>query len=394
MESIGPPGAAAIAILVTTRGPLHIFSASGLRELVGVLPTFQGKKTGQNVPEVLPADNSAEHHALYEGYTAKQWALYAKHKSKVASSVCKQNGHLKLLLTSTPDTKKRDGNMDARCDPFVANDPWVIAQCCPSWRNSKQVRAALASPCDLWQDDAWSKWRRSEPVDGSSLEVVKDSAFCDLVESGGQYKPPFEGLDGNDIVATASEHPPHTEGDGDDVCISLLMGTDEFDPTSAAHGLVLTYIPAKRRDEDDIFSDPGEDASVGDRVGAAGEIVEADIRLNGNQDDNDGAQPNEDGLKSPQADGDLELMTKILKRLEGIADSMPTKSDIRKVTLEGASCSTTSKELFDVTPKSMKESLASRIVLKNATPPKGAAAPKAAAEVPEEEESQLAVDDL
>mmetsp|Transcript_47553 Transcript_47553/g.113140 ORF Transcript_47553/g.113140 Transcript_47553/m.113140 type:complete len:207 (-) Transcript_47553:65-685(-) len=51
---------------------------------------------------------------------------------------------------------------------------------------------------------------------------------------------------------------------------------------------------------------------------------------------------------------------------------------------------TVAKELLDVTPKSMKESLASRKVLKSTQPPEGSAA----APEPEPEEEEVAVDDL
>ncbi|CAL1139110.1 unnamed protein product [Cladocopium goreaui] len=94
----------------------------------------------------------------------------------------------------------------------------------------------------------------------------------------------------------------------------------------------------------------------------------------------------------------LPEVAKALKMGPGTWDRKPLKKDILVKVAEQPQARTeavwaalriVSKELLDVTPKSMKESLASRVALKSAKPPEGSATPE-----PEKEEEEIVVDDL
>ena len=44
--------------------------------------------------------NECDPDMAIEGFSAKAWADYAKHKSRIASKVCKINGELKVRLAA------------------------------------------------------------------------------------------------------------------------------------------------------------------------------------------------------------------------------------------------------------------------------------------------------
>ena len=115
-----------------------------------------------------------------------------------------------------------------------------------------------------------STWRRSEPVANLSLEVKTEDLV--KVESAGQNEPPIEGTNGNEMCLNREVAGINVVDD------RLSMGTGELVPTSASCGLVLTCIPAKRQDSDDIFDDSGTDNGVLDK---------ANVCLNGNENDNE-----------------------------------------------------------------------------------------------------------
>ena len=53
---------------------------------------------------------------LVEGFTAEQWAVYAKNKSAIATRMCKENGMLKSRLVEKGISVSQD-------DPL--SDPWA-----------------------------------------------------------------------------------------------------------------------------------------------------------------------------------------------------------------------------------------------------------------------------
>ena len=50
----------------------------------------------------------------FEGYTAEEWAMFARRKAAIASHVCRENGQLKSKL-------------NAKDDSVFEGDPWHCA---------------------------------------------------------------------------------------------------------------------------------------------------------------------------------------------------------------------------------------------------------------------------
>ena len=81
--------------MTTWCGTLHIFSQDALKVVL------------EKMAEKPLNDVGGDAH-LFEGYDAEQWAKFAQMKSKIASSICRENGRLKSRLQ----------------DPMESNDPW------------------------------------------------------------------------------------------------------------------------------------------------------------------------------------------------------------------------------------------------------------------------------
>ena len=162
-----------IACLVTSRGPLHIFNNSALVAVLEHLPTST-------------TISSADH----EGFTAKEWADFARKKSAIASKVSRLNGKMKSLLAasrvgdivpgvdvrSLPLTKPPAATSDfawsescensdhnvgealendlSVVDCLFVNDPWRSASGCFAY---DQVPAR--TPRESNGKAAWARWR-------------------------------------------------------------------------------------------------------------------------------------------------------------------------------------------------------------------------------------------
>ena len=121
-----------IAILNTSCGPLHIFDASSLLEIVRAL-------AGQlNAEKSLATAHVPGHQQLLHGFNIHQWADYGHKKAMIASKVCRDNGRLKAA----------ESPRDKSDDAVFVTDPW--AGCA----SLKPLPEGLDSSAN-----AWSKWQ-------------------------------------------------------------------------------------------------------------------------------------------------------------------------------------------------------------------------------------------
>ena len=97
---------------------------------------------------------------IFEGFSSKAWADYAKHKSRIATSVCKINGELKARLAAL-DEKHAPGMVD----PLLDADPWADRL---GMGKSKPNQTPTCSKA------AWSSWRPRAHVN----EPVAQQPFC------------------------------------------------------------------------------------------------------------------------------------------------------------------------------------------------------------------------
>ena len=73
----------------------------------------------------------------FEGFSSKAWADYAKHKSRIATSVCKINGELKARLAALDEKHAPD-----MVDPLLGADPWADRQGMGSPNQTKHLHVA------------------------------------------------------------------------------------------------------------------------------------------------------------------------------------------------------------------------------------------------------------
>ena len=101
--------------------------------------------------ESRPPDNK-----WLDGFSMEQWAAYAKLKSRVASSVSKDNAKLKSPIKARPPYDAKDSFRHV-VDPVFEADPWQAARA-----TLGTDRASAKSSCDSVREDAWSKWLGSD----------------------------------------------------------------------------------------------------------------------------------------------------------------------------------------------------------------------------------------
>ena len=120
----------AVAVLESPFGKLHIYDSSALSTIVSLL------RVAAPAPEVE-----------FEGFSAKDWAQYAKRKAAIASKVCKQNGELKARLSAASEDEGEHHFITKKIDPDLGSeaDPWASQKLPPS----KYTRGA-SDQTDLW----------------------------------------------------------------------------------------------------------------------------------------------------------------------------------------------------------------------------------------------------
>jgi hypothetical protein len=104
---------ACLASLATRSGQLHIFTEKALEIVI----------------DRIPLDHTD---GKLEGYDIFQWAAFAKKKSSIASSICRELGSLKASRSAF--AHEQDGNLD----PLCRSDPWAGASFKLSDSASKQ----------------------------------------------------------------------------------------------------------------------------------------------------------------------------------------------------------------------------------------------------------------
>ena len=82
-----------------------------------------------------------------EGYTAREWAAFARRKSAIASHICKENGQLKAKLNA------KDAKIDCSSDSVYFDDPWRSVP--------KQAVVRNGGSASRRQDNSdWLKWTK------------------------------------------------------------------------------------------------------------------------------------------------------------------------------------------------------------------------------------------
>ena len=123
---------ACIASLATHSGQLHIFTEKALEIVI----------------DRIPLDRTD---GKLEGYDIFQWAAFAKKKSSIASSICRELGSLKASRSASALVQ------DCNLDPLCRSDPWAGASFKLSDSASKQpgdeaaVHEHHMEKAPLWQ---------------------------------------------------------------------------------------------------------------------------------------------------------------------------------------------------------------------------------------------------
>ena len=135
-----------LAILHSSCGELHIFDADALAKVVMSLPSVAVHTAAVKTIETCTAKP-----LLHDGFTIEQWGSFGKRKSKIASSVCKENGFLKKRLLG-----KSEGDTEA--DPLFQSDPWQAARAAGCCETETVASSTFSSPGGQSGEDRWSKW--------------------------------------------------------------------------------------------------------------------------------------------------------------------------------------------------------------------------------------------
>ena len=139
-----------VARLSTHSGTLCIYSIGALSVVLEkFIPTADHhlgieRLNASIVQDTGPPAVPSPHSGLYEGFTAPQWAAYAKHKQHIASTVCRKHGELKAQMARLTQR-----------DPLAESDPWQ--RCASKLQYCAEV-ANEDSKSAFFHVDAWSSW--------------------------------------------------------------------------------------------------------------------------------------------------------------------------------------------------------------------------------------------
>ena len=172
-------------------GPLHFYDAQCLERL---LTTVISNSLAGDHPNAAPKDTEP----FLEGYNISQWAEYARHKSRIASRVCQENGRLKALLES-----------DKKCrDVVLEEDPWArqmsqsesqddIQDHVPSLQLHLQKIHARG---DDLHDDSENSW--TEPLIGAGFSIAEKPilAIVSREVQGTDYESSKLGETNTDVI--------------------------------------------------------------------------------------------------------------------------------------------------------------------------------------------------
>jgi len=159
MDGITQP----VAILMSTQGPLHIFSASVVMSIINGPPAIietlvpgSGTSTGLALSTCSTNTKTSNSDTL-DGFTIVEWAAYARRKAKIASTMCKANGCLKAKLQELNASRAdkcfaHDAARDHGTE--VVEDSNDMLQSADPWLNATSAKPVLVEQ----KPDAWSLW--------------------------------------------------------------------------------------------------------------------------------------------------------------------------------------------------------------------------------------------
>ena len=152
------------AILHSKCGELCIYDIEALCKMVLALPDMS------ILPAIAPPTATSDPQLL-EGFSITQWAKYAKHKAKIASSVCRENGLLKKspVMPSAPRFHT-DCEDCATQDMIFVKDPWSSAVT----ENTLGSISTDCQPTALIEVGDWSDWCPGAPCSPSPDDADKE----------------------------------------------------------------------------------------------------------------------------------------------------------------------------------------------------------------------------
>jgi hypothetical protein len=183
-----------LARLDTLHGPLFIFDVQAVQALLSSLPCLSALAPLQESP------------GFFEGYTAEQWCSFAKKKTKIASTTCRELGRMKARsVLATPEKAEP---MQSDKDPVFEQDPWSsreitaskVSAPCPSGFGSgvhlaasQSMQASASALDDASHAAATTPCARKPMVtvlrvewSGDTDEDLPMDDICDYFESFGQ----------------------------------------------------------------------------------------------------------------------------------------------------------------------------------------------------------------
>ena len=151
-----PPGVLPLAVLSSASGLLHIYTDTALKLLLE--SEIAHRAVAPSSPPVAVPD-------LVDGFSAQEWATFARKKCAIASSVCRLNGALKKHLADGIPMKNHK-SMVTHEDALQLHDPWLNAK-------SELVSQSPAPTVD----DLWSTWNPALTHLGEDSKFITDDKF-------------------------------------------------------------------------------------------------------------------------------------------------------------------------------------------------------------------------
>ena len=139
--------AACIASFASHSGVLHLYTDKALEAVVNK----------------IAVDGARD---KLEGFDILEWAAFAKKKSNIASSICKELGRLKTCMSASTPSRRCD------LDPLHQSDPWAGASLAPPRSKHEGVEASLGQglqKAPLWQNYFLRPSEQDAPGDEAPL---------------------------------------------------------------------------------------------------------------------------------------------------------------------------------------------------------------------------------
>ena len=241
------PGQHICALFQTECGDLVVYDCEALSKVVAALPRRDHLRPASNLSAPPPAPPPLE---VIDGFTASQWASYAKLKASIASRMCRENGALKkqaLFQTncSTPvgfsmktlqGQRDQKNNSEDRRDELFEHDPWHSEKEPANTMEDAETSANSFLP----GADAWSTWKVSSatPYVSHSPGSPSNTKLDDTTENDSTSFPAISAdASGQDAIETDAcltvDGPPDSNRSPED-SMACMETFDQFIETLAS----------------------------------------------------------------------------------------------------------------------------------------------------------------